>query len=104
MSVDYDALADDYRVFRVPYPRIAAQIREHLENVANLLNIGAGTGAYEPSHCAISAFALLDNCDEGLSRLQNDLASGAWRRKNGGLLERDSLDLGYRLVVSDRHE
>jgi hypothetical protein len=28
-----------------------------------------------------------------------DLASGAWRRKYGHLLEQDELDLGYRVVV-----
>ena len=36
----------------------------------------------------------------GLAMLRNDLDSGAWRRRYGGLLSRDELDVGYRLVVS----
>lgn len=51
---------------------------------------------------AISIFARLDAPAAGLARLAADLASGAWRRRYGALLERESLDLGYRLVVSRR--
>jgi SAM-dependent methyltransferase len=36
---------------------------------------------------------------EGLARLRADLASGAWARRHADLLERDELDLGYRLLV-----
>jgi SAM-dependent methyltransferase len=36
---------------------------------------------------------------EGLARLRGDLASGAWARRHAALLERDELDLGYRLFV-----
>jgi SAM-dependent methyltransferase len=38
----------------------------------------------------------------GLERLSDDLRSGAWMDRYGHLLERDSLDVGYRLLVSDR--
>jgi hypothetical protein len=50
----------------------------------------------------ISAFALMDpGCvEEGLSRLQRDLASGEWERRNAGIRGLDELDAGYRLVVS----
>lgn len=50
----------------------------------------------------ISAFALMDpGCvEEGLARLQRDLASGEWERRNAGILGLDELDGGYRLVVS----
>jgi SAM-dependent methyltransferase len=37
-----------------------------------------------------------------LERLRNDLDSGAWRRRYGGLLSQAELDVGYRLVVSAR--
>ena len=52
----------------------------------------------------ISAFALMDqDCvEEGLARLARDLDSGEWARRNGGLLELEELDGGYRLVVHDR--
>jgi SAM-dependent methyltransferase len=36
---------------------------------------------------------------EGLARLRADLGSGAWARRHAALLERDELDLGYRLLV-----
>jgi SAM-dependent methyltransferase len=49
---------------------------------------------------AISAFSRLANEAEGLSRLQADLQSGLWQRRNKTLLSRDSIDLGYRLLVA----
>jgi SAM-dependent methyltransferase len=36
---------------------------------------------------------------EGLARLRADIDSGAWARRHADLLERDELDLGYRLLV-----
>ena len=47
----------------------------------------------------ISSFTRCDTA-AGLERLRADLTSGAWHARNGGLLERESLDLGYRLVVA----
>ncbi len=38
---------------------------------------------------------------EGLSRLDTDLAAGAWTVRHADLLDQPQLDLGYRLVVSD---
>ncbi len=40
-----------------------------------------------------------DQLAEGLARLRADLESGAWARRHADLLERDELDLGYRLLV-----
>jgi hypothetical protein len=50
----------------------------------------------------ISPFGELEpaTLERGLSRLRNDLDSGAWRRRYGGLLPLEELDIGYRLVVS----
>jgi SAM-dependent methyltransferase len=50
----------------------------------------------------ISTFAEIDLAvlEPALARLRNDVDSGAWRRRYGGLLSRDELDVGYRLVVS----
>lgn len=51
----------------------------------------------------MSTFALIDEAEreEGLHRLAADLASGAWAKRNGHLLDLDELDLGYRLVVAE---
>jgi hypothetical protein len=38
---------------------------------------------------------------EGLSRLDADLATGAWTDRDSDLLDKPQLDLGYRLIVSD---
>ena len=52
---------------------------------------------------AISTFSRLPDIQSGLDRLREDIESGAWKEKYGRLLEGDSLDLGYRLVVADKH-
>ncbi len=37
----------------------------------------------------------------GVAALEADLRRGAWHDRYADLLERESVDLGYRLVVSD---
>ena len=51
----------------------------------------------------ISVFRLLppEEVDTAVDRLRADLESGEWARRNADLLERESLDLGYRLVIAD---
>jgi len=49
---------------------------------------------------AISLFSELPNAESGLAALQADLESGAWEHRHRDLLEREHLDLGYRLVVA----
>jgi hypothetical protein len=36
-----------------------------------------------------------------VGELERDLASGAWHERHADLLDRDSVDLGYRLLVAD---
>ncbi len=45
----YDAIGGGYRRFRVPDPRIAAQIRKAIGDATTVCNVGAGTGSYEPT-------------------------------------------------------
>lgn len=51
----------------------------------------------------ISVFALLPEAevDDAVGRLRADLESGAWERRNAAILERDELDLGFRVVVAE---
>ena len=51
----------------------------------------------------ISVFAQLapEHVRPGLARLADDLRSGRWEARHGALHERDSLDVGYRLVVAE---
>lgn len=52
---------------------------------------------------ADSALAALDPdlLARARAKLRNDLDSGAWRRLYGGLLARERLDVGYRLVIAE---
>lgn len=49
---------------------------------------------------AISAFTKLNDVAARLQRLADDLESGEWNRRHGALLGQDSIDLGYRVVVT----
>lgn len=47
---------------------------------------------------SISTFQLVADPMPGLDRLASDLESGRWRERNAEILERESIDLGYRLI------
>jgi SAM-dependent methyltransferase len=49
-----------------------------------------------------SSFWKIERADEGLARLEADLASGAWADRYGALLNAEAYDAGYRLVVAVR--
>ena len=51
----------------------------------------------------ISVFRMMPEPEvaEAVGRLEADLASGAWERRNADILERDELDLGFRVVVAE---
>jgi SAM-dependent methyltransferase len=51
----------------------------------------------------ISVFHLLpaDEVEQAVARLRADLDSGAWERRHADLLERDELDLGFRVIVAE---
>jgi hypothetical protein len=45
----YDQIGVDYASKRQPDPRWVVQIHQQFEGCRSLLNVGAGTGSYEPS-------------------------------------------------------
>lgn len=49
---------------------------------------------------AMSSFHLIGDVSGPIAQLEADLASGTWQARHGHLLEREELDLGYRLVVA----
>lgn len=49
MPALYDTIGIDYAQLRKPDPRIAAQIERALGAARTVLNVGAGTGSYEPA-------------------------------------------------------
>jgi SAM-dependent methyltransferase len=48
MRTDYDKIGTTYSATRRPDPRIAARILEALGDAVSVVNVGAGTGSYEP--------------------------------------------------------
>ena len=51
----YDRIGLTYATTRLPDPRIAARIRAALGDVRTVVNVGAGTGSYEPSELDVTA-------------------------------------------------
>ena len=51
----------------------------------------------------ISVFRLMppEQVDTAIERLRADLESGEWARRNAGILERDAMDYGYRLLIAE---
>jgi SAM-dependent methyltransferase len=55
MPAKYDTIGVDYSALRKPDPRIAARIASALGSARTVLNVGAGTGSYEPTDRAVTA-------------------------------------------------
>lgn len=55
MKPIYDSIGKGYTGKRVPDPRIAAMIHGALGDAKTVLNVGAGTGSYEPTGRAVTA-------------------------------------------------
>ena len=56
----------------------------------------------EQVRAGISAFSHLTSIDPQLERLEHDLTSGEWERRNAELRHRADLDVGYRLIIAER--
>ena len=52
----------------------------------------------------ISVFRLMppEEVDAAIERLRADIESGEWARRNADIIERDELDLGYRVLIAER--
>jgi Methyltransferase domain len=53
--VRYDEIGKNYAAARQADPRISAMISEALGDSSSVVNVGAGTGSYEPSDCQVVA-------------------------------------------------
>jgi SAM-dependent methyltransferase len=51
----YDQIGHGYAAQRVPDPRIYCQLRSCLEGHSSIINVGAGTGSYEPKDLFVIA-------------------------------------------------
>ncbi len=106
--VVYDDIGKGYAQRRRPDARIARAIERALRSSLPVLNVGAGAGSWKRPHSyldpavrrSISAFAVLPDPTEGLEALHRDLADGSFWQRNAELLDRESMDYGYRLVIA----
>lgn len=55
ISPAYDRIGSSYATTRRADPRIAARISLALGDARQVLNVGAGAGSYEPTHCPVVA-------------------------------------------------
>lgn len=55
MHTSYDKIGVNYSDLRKPDPRIEAMIERALDSAKTVLNVGAGTGSYEPAHRHVTA-------------------------------------------------
>jgi ubiquinone/menaquinone biosynthesis C-methylase UbiE len=55
MSLTYDSMGMNYAELREPDPRIARFITHALGDASTVLNVGAGTGSYEPADRQVTA-------------------------------------------------
>jgi SAM-dependent methyltransferase len=55
MSAKYDLIGSNYAALRKPDPRIARLIHGALGSAQTVLNVGAGTGSYEPTDRSVTA-------------------------------------------------
>ncbi|HEV3226903.1 MAG TPA: class I SAM-dependent methyltransferase [Acidimicrobiales bacterium] len=85
---------DHVEVLPVPHDCIDGFMAAYWRRPERYLDPGA--------RASISGLALLSphEIEPGMTRLEADLESGAWRERYGHLLELDELDCGYRIVVA----
>jgi SAM-dependent methyltransferase len=69
-AFDYDNKGEKYSGYRRTDPRIASYVHQALGDAATVLNVGAGSGSYEPEHKYVVA-------------LEPSVVMRAQRKKNG---------------------
>ncbi len=78
-----------------PEPRIAERIEAALGNARSVLNVGAGTGSYEPADRDVTA--LFPDATAEPVPIPRRCADGFWM----AIWDRPQLDIGLRLVTAE---
>ena len=55
MAAKYDIIGNNYAALRKPDPRLARIIQGALGSAQTIVNVGAGTGSYEPADRRVTA-------------------------------------------------
>src|SRR5436309_3611380 len=80
----YDTIGAAYTVTRRTEPRIAARIWAALDDARTVLNVGAGTGSYEPPSRDVTAVERRRSCVRSVSQA----ARRAWLPPRNGFRSR----------------
>jgi hypothetical protein len=88
----YETLGRTYTATRGEDPRIAAQLNAALGEARTVVDVGAGTGSYEPRDRWVLA---VEPSPVMMAR------AGTWDARYGHLRKVETLDAGYRLVVAE---
>src|SRR5262245_38570550 len=95
MAVYQAAFGSNARVVAAPLPIprdcVDGFLGAYWARPAAYLDAGVRTG--------MSSFARV-RAEPGLDQLRDDLASGAWQKRHGDLLDNEALDLGYRIIIA----
>jgi SAM-dependent methyltransferase len=95
----YDRIGVDYVEARQTDPRIAAKIAEAIGNARSLLNVGAGTGSYEPAGRKVVA---VEPSAEMISQRPIGSAPVVQASAEALPFENDSFDAAM-AIISDHH-
>ena len=86
MGLLYDSIGGRYTAVRREDPRIAARIRAALADARTVVNVGAGTGAYEPADLDVTALELPFE-DGSFDAAMVVLSDHHWRDHERGIAE-----------------
>ena len=96
MSALYDTIGLDYANLRRPDARIAARIEAALGNAKSVLNVGAGTGSYEPKNRDVTA---LEPSAEMIAQRAPDAAPAVQGTADALPFEDDSFDAAMAVLT-----
>ena len=95
----YDEIGKGYTAVRRPDPRIAAQIRAALGDARTVVNVGAGSGSYEPPDLDVTA---VEPSDVMIAQRPEGAAPVVQGRAEELPFDDDSFDAAM-VVLSDHH-
>jgi SAM-dependent methyltransferase len=95
-DTDYERLASDYASVRRPDPAVAEQLKTWLGGARTVINVGAGTGAYEPQDRYVVA---VEPSEQMRRRRPRDLPPAIDARADALPFDADVFDAGLAVLT-----